>query len=97
MFFTNEIEVSYENLNFRLKVPGDELLTEMFTETLNLHNKDIVTPLDFRKLASLVLPLIISFPEGWENIPVICQNRLLFDIAKYLTNEGLSIPEIKKK
>lgn len=97
MFLTNTIAIEFDGLNFDVKVPGNSDLTAIFEESTLLAQADKITPATFAKMASLIAPHVTQYPDIWAALPEITQTRLLFEIAKYILNESLTIPELKKK
>lgn len=96
MFLTDHANLTFDGLDFTIKIPGDEELTALFLQSTDL-SKDAITPAVFSKMAATIAPFVETTPAGWESFPQITKNRLLFEIAKYILNESLSIPELKKK
>lgn len=98
MFLSELIDYSYGDMDFTIKAPTDEILTELVLENDRLQQPEVkVTPMEYRKMAQLVGQLLVKVPENWDKIPECSKNRLLWDIALHIGAESLSIPEFKKK
>lgn len=97
MFLTNTVALEFDGLEFCVKVPGNSDLTAIFDESTVLAQADKITPATFAKMASLIAPHVIAFPDIWANLPEITQTRLLFEVAKFVLNEALTVPQLKKK
>ena len=97
MFLTNQIELQYGEIELLFNVPNNEQLTPIYLKSNELLAKGELTPLDFAAMGELVAPLLAGASENWATVPQITRDRLLFDVAKYILNESLSIPELKKK
>lgn len=95
MFLTDKTTVSFDDLDFIVKIPGDADFVPYLEESRKVEEK--LTPLAFAEIGKTIVPFIESYPENWEQFPQVTKNRLLFDIAKYIFNEAMTIPEIKKK
>lgn len=96
MFLTDKIEIKFDGLEFVINVPNDDVLTNLWTVSENVQAEHF-SPAIFGKLAEVIAPCVNSYPADWDNFPTISKNRLLFEIAKYILNESLTIPELKKK
>lgn len=97
MFLTNSVALDFEGLEFLVNVPNNEQITAIYLKSQEIFKKAEICPSDFSEMGALVSPCLAGVPDGWDNIPEITKSRLLFEIAKYLLNEALTVPEIKKK
>lgn len=97
MFLTNQVSIEFDNLGFLVNVPNNEQITAIYLKSQEIFKKAEICPSDFSEMGALVSPCLAGVPDGWDNIPEITRSRLLFEIAKFLLNESLTIPEIKKK
>lgn len=97
MFLTNSVALDFEGLEFLVNVPNNEQLTAIYLKSQEIFKKAEISPADFCAMADLVTPCMAGVPEQWALMPEITKSRLLFEIAKYLLNESLTIPELKKK
>lgn len=98
MFLTNTIDLTFDGLDFSVNVPGNDAIDKLWELTQTAFKKDGSLSLkDFSAFAELIAPFVAKKPESWESLPEVSQTRLLFEIAKYIINEALYIPELKKK
>lgn len=97
MFLISQVKIAFDSLEFIVNVPNNEQLTAIYLKSQEIFKKDEISPADFAAMALLVLPCIAGTPSGWEAVPDVTKQRLYFEIAKYLLNECLSVPELKKK
>lgn len=97
MFLTDKVTLDFDGLEFLVKVPDNEELTRIYLKSQEIFKKADITPTDIAAMADEVTPLLEEVPEQWHNVPRITADRLLFEIGKYMLNECLSVPELKKK
>ena len=97
MFLTNKIELSFGDLSFTVCVPSNADITRLFLASEEATKAETITPDLMAKFGDVICNYLIATPEGWESFPEITKTRLLFDIAKFVLNEAISIPELKKK
>lgn len=97
MFFTDKIGIEFHGLNFVLKAPNNQELTDIFVETTALIKDENINPQKYERLAKLTETLLIEKPENFDNFPESTKLKLLFDIGKYIVNEQMEISDIKKK
>lgn len=98
MILQNEVQISFgDGLDFVVQTPCDEELDTLFSASQELYKQAAVSFTSFGVMADIIRPKVMKYPEKWETFAPASQTRLLFEIAKYLLNEALTIPEIKKK
>lgn len=97
MFLTSQVELSFGDLGFVVNVPNNEQITAIYQKSQEIFKKSDVLPSDFSAMAEIVTPCLGGVPDIWESLPGISKDRLLFEIAKFLINESLTVPELKKK
>lgn len=98
MFLTNSVDLSFgDGLDFGVEVPDNPTITAIYSASMALAKKEEIMPDDFCQMAELVSPKVVKKPDTWEQLPDVTKSRLLFEIAKFLVHESLSIPDLKKK
>lgn len=97
MFLTSQVELTFGDLGFVVNVPNNEQITAIYQKSQEIFKKSDVLPSDFSAMAEIVTPCLAGVPDIWESLPDISKDRLLFEIAKFLINESLTVPELKKK
>lgn len=97
MFLTEKVNIDFDGLSFCVKVPDNRALTALFEESDVLTSAQKITPSSFEAMAAIIEPCVVEFPDIWAALPEITRSRLLFELAKYVLNESLTVPELKKK